>query len=66
MQVEDLVLVVGCRERLSDDYIEWMKQIKATLFHNIGFSVIFIMMVYLKASEFEQRMGSEGRLKLFF
>jgi hypothetical protein len=65
MQVEDLVLVVGCREGLNGRYIERMKHVDARLFHDIDFGVMFKMM-HRKVSDFEPSMGSEENLKLFF
>jgi len=63
MQVEDMVLVVGCRGGSYGHYIEWMEHVDVRLFHDIDFGVIF-MMVHLKVSDFERSMGSEEKLKL--
>ena len=65
MQVKDLVWVVDCRERLGSHYIEWMEHIDRRLFHDIDFSIIFLI-VHWKLSDFEWSMGSEEKWKLFF
>jgi hypothetical protein len=43
MQVEDFVLVIGYRGGLGGHYIEWIKNIKVRLLHNIDFDGTFMM-----------------------
>jgi hypothetical protein len=43
MQVEDFVLVIGCRGGLGGHYIEWIKNVKARLLHDIDFNVTFMI-----------------------